>query len=412
MSTNAPSFPDPAVLLPYQGRLVEYLRTEHPDLWKWFSSAQIREQQADSVRLDLLKTTYRIDAGANPGLYDLAGDVRTRLGVAAPVTFYQSQITSELNAGLAYVPGEAHVIFYGPLLDMLEADELRAAIAHEITHFALYERSDHEILVADQILSAMSHDAAADASHTASLRLLGLYNEISCDRGAYLASDDVGVAVSTLVKMETGLKHVSASSYIRQADEIFSRAEVKTDGLTHPECFIRARAVALWVGSRAGADGEIERMIEGSPRLEELDLLGRRQVESLTRRVVDALLAPAWLRTERVCAHARLFFDDWEPAAGGKAGDGHEEIARGVARLDASLKTYLAYVILDFVTADRGLEDLPLAAALRFSRQIGLQRPFEEIAPRELGLGRKRFQGIRSNVDALLAGVDERAGTS
>jgi hypothetical protein len=46
--------------------MVEHLRTTEPSLWDWFSSTQKRSDEADAVRLDLLKSTYRFDAQAQP----------------------------------------------------------------------------------------------------------------------------------------------------------------------------------------------------------------------------------------------------------------------------------------------------------------------------------------------------------
>ena len=43
--------------------------------------------------------------------------------------------------------------------------------------------------------------------------------------------------------METGLSEVSAESYLRQADEIFSAGRTQANQLTHPEPYIRARAL-------------------------------------------------------------------------------------------------------------------------------------------------------------------------
>ena len=52
--------------------------------------------------------------------------------------------------------------------------------------------------------------------------------------------------MSTLVKMTTGLTEVDADSYVRQAEEIFSKDSVQANQLTHPESYIRARALMLW----------------------------------------------------------------------------------------------------------------------------------------------------------------------
>src|SRR4051794_34749449 len=100
---------------PYHRRVVAHLKTAEPGLWGWFSSTQKRLVEVDAVRLDLLKSTYRLEPQAQAKMYDLANEVRDRLGLTCNVTLYQSQTAVALNAALAYLPGEAHVILAGPL---------------------------------------------------------------------------------------------------------------------------------------------------------------------------------------------------------------------------------------------------------------------------------------------------------
>jgi len=56
-----PSSPSP---LPYHRAIVEHLRSTEPALWNWFASSRQRAAEADAVRLDLLKSTYRLDAAS------------------------------------------------------------------------------------------------------------------------------------------------------------------------------------------------------------------------------------------------------------------------------------------------------------------------------------------------------------
>ena len=86
---------------------------------------------------------------------------------------------------------------------------------------------------------------------------------------------DVNPVVAGLVKIQTGLSQVSAPSYLKQAEEIFAKGNVATEGLSHPEAFIRARALALWQEQRTDAAGHISEMIEGATALDELDLIGQ-----------------------------------------------------------------------------------------------------------------------------------------
>src|SRR5262245_46361565 len=231
--------------LPYHLAVIRYLREHEPALWNWFSADRLRAEQNDAVRLDLLKSTYRLDRDVHYALYDAADEVAARFGLRAPVTFYQCQNAVGLNAWLHYLPGEAHVVLTGPVAGTLSPLELRGVLGHELLHFLLLDLWP-EYLTASQLLTAMTKDVAAESAHLATARFFDLYVEIYCDRGGYLATGDVGATVSSLVKVQTGTAEVSAESYLRQAEEIFARGLLRAEGVTHPETFIRARAVKLW----------------------------------------------------------------------------------------------------------------------------------------------------------------------
>src|SRR5262245_21842676 len=138
-AANETLHPEP---LPYHCAIVAHLQAEEPGLWHWFASSRKRLEAADAVRLDLLKSTYRLEPQAQPKLYGLANAVREHIGLNCNVTLYQAQTGTTLNAALAYLPGEAHVILSGPLADVLGEIELRAVLAHELAHFLLYEESE------------------------------------------------------------------------------------------------------------------------------------------------------------------------------------------------------------------------------------------------------------------------------
>src|SRR4051794_16645657 len=103
----------------YHRGIVSHLRGTEPGLWNWFASTRKRLEEADAVRLDLLKSTYRLEPTAQPKLYDLTNGVCESIGLNCRVTLYQAQTGIALNASLAYLPGEAHVILAGPLADVL-----------------------------------------------------------------------------------------------------------------------------------------------------------------------------------------------------------------------------------------------------------------------------------------------------
>lgn len=390
--------------LPYQLATVRYLKTEEPELWQWFSSTKTREGQAEAVRLDLLKSGYRIDRATRPQLYALADEVLGKYGLSVPVTFYQAQTGGGMNAALAYLPGEAHLVLTGPVLTVLSDAELQAVLGHELAHFLLYDGWDNEFLVAAELLRALAHDPAAGPPYLETARLFGLYTEVFADRGSYFITGDAAVTVSTLIKLETGLTEVSAESYVRQAEEIFNKSQVQAKEMTHPEPYIRVRALKLWTDQAEAAQAEIERMIEGPRALDRLDLLGQQNTAVTTRRLVACLLAPAWFQTEPVLAHARLFFDDF--VLGASELDEStltDEIQNG----DSALRDYYCYVLLDFVAVDRELSETALAATLVLSKRLGLESRFTEIAAKELGLGKKQFNKIIREAEEIVAKANQ-----
>src|SRR5882672_162888 len=90
---------------PYHRALVDYLRSQEQELWKWFASAQAKKEYTEALRLALLKSTYRLDAEGHPELAQAAEEVKAGLGLDLPVTLYQAQQTHELNAALFFIPG-------------------------------------------------------------------------------------------------------------------------------------------------------------------------------------------------------------------------------------------------------------------------------------------------------------------
>lgn len=386
--------------LPYHLQLRDFLKSEEAAVWNWYASSRVREDQAEAVRFELLKTTYRVDRDSQPQWYQAAEQAAERLALDVPITIYQAQNPDGMNAGLAYLPNEAHIVLVGPVAEKLHGDELLGLFAHELSHLLLWQGWGGEFLIVDQILAALTNDRHAQPAHFASGRLFDLYNEIFCDRGALYVVDDSLAVISGLVKVITGLEAVSAESYIKQADEIFARQAGPSRSLTHPEAFIRARAVQLWHQQDECAQQQITDMIEGPPVLDELDLLAQRRVAGLTERIVSSLLSPAWMQTDSVLGHARLFFDDFSPPPPDHK---DESLTADIKTLDKPLVDYYCYVLLDFVTADRDLDEAPLAAALSLAERLEIKERFAEIARKELKLRKKQFDKIDNEKDDLIA---------
>ncbi|MEZ6062624.1 MAG: hypothetical protein R3C19_19955 [Planctomycetaceae bacterium] len=237
-----------------------------------------------------------------------------------------------------------------------------------------------------------------------------------------------------LVKMHTGLKDVSAAAYLQQADEVCEKLVAGSDGLTHPEMFIRARALRLWRDSPDSADDGLEAMVEGPLALKELDLLRQRKVSDLTRRFLQQFLTPLWLQTTLVAGHARRFFEDFTfagPVADqgdsdvpgetsrkssgqrdsgktqGESGAQRSDLKSLLKRCDGQLRNYFCYLLLDFVTCDANLEEAPLAAAFLFAEENSLIEEFRDLAATELKLGKRLLQKIEAEAKAIVKSAEK-----
>ena len=385
--------------LPYHTALRDYLKAEEPDLWRWFASAQAQAKYMEELRLELLKSTYRLHPDSHPGLYEAVSEAKQRLGLEVPVTAYQAQSQSNqpLNAALFYVPGEGHLVFSGPALSLLDPNELKSVVGHELSHYHLWQCEQGEFHIADRLLQAVGQDARAVPSQVQSARWFQLYTEIFADRGSFQVAGDLHPVVASLVKMETGLAQVSPASYLAQAEEIFAATQVKTSGLSHPETFIRARALALWSQNGSACNDAITAMMEGAAELDELDLLGQQRWTEVTRRVLEQLLRPKWFQTPATMGHARSFFDDFQPAASAA-----NVVLPGPAKLEPKLRQYLAYVLLDFVAADPDLEDLPLAAALQLAGALGVLDLLEKLVLKELKWKAREVKRVKEQAAEVL----------
>ena len=123
---------------------------------------------------------------------------------------------------------------------------------------------------------------------------------------------------------------------------------------------------------------------------------------------MDVLLSRRWMQTAPVLAHARLFFEDYAFPQG-VAED--PQLGEDLRTDDRPMQDYYGYILLDFVTADRDLEELPLAAALVLAENLGLKDRFIDIAKRDLRLRKKQLDAIDTEKEKLLDNVARRSAS-
>jgi hypothetical protein len=265
---------------------------------------------------------------------------------------------------------------------------LRALIGHELTHHFLWQMDSGAFLLADQILHSAASHPAAEPAHAQSARVWRLATELFADRGAYLASGSLEAAVGALVKTATGLTQLSAKSYIAQATEIFSKSKPKIDQLSHPETFIRARALQLWVEQDDSLEKTIERMLNFEEELDDLSLVQQADLARLTRRFLAHMLTPAWFQTEAVLAHARLFFSELKPEA-------DATVIAALVQRPTSQREYLVQLMLDFCAVDPDLHEEPIVRCLALARDLDCLATFEKLLIKEMKMKSKDIKKLK-----------------
>lgn len=391
--------------LPYHLKVRDFFKSQ-TKTWDYFAKNETKEEQLRYFKTELLKNTYKFDTESEPELYQKIEWIKEKLELAnLPVTVYQAQYTDELNASIAYLQNEAHIVFSGQLIKLLDSDELTAVLAHELTHIKLFTVENGELEIADRVITAVANNISSEAVHIETARLFKLYTEIYCDRGSLLVLGHTAPVICSLVKVSTGLEKVNADSYIKQADEILSDAnETITAGISHPENFIRAKAISLWHRQNEKAEEEISKMIEGVAKLDTLDLFQQKKTETLTRLFIQLFLKPKWFQGNITLSLARQYFADFVTNEKAVLTD---DTIKGFEQLHTSVKDYFSYILLDFIFADPALEEIPAGWAFQFSEDLFLKDRFEPALKKEQKLTDKQFRQYKEKALKAYGGVKE-----
>ena len=378
--------------LAYHQAVVDYLQQHESEVWAWASSQQVRAGHVEELRANLLRDTYRLEAAAHPQVHEALAHAMQALGISAPATLYQSG-SQQMNACLMFVPGEIHVILQGPILERLSADELLALFGHELSHYLLWSSNQGAFHIADRILNDALSSTSSTASQHETARRYYLHTELYADRGGAMVAGAVGPAISTLVKVETGITQADAAAYLRQAAEVDAKEAGATAATTHPENFIRARALELWWQQAEGLDNWLQGKLQGPLALDKLDLLGQKKLMQLTRGFCTHFLAEQDLRTDAVINQVRALFPDWTA----------EEAPVALSEFDAthvdeSVLGYLNAMMLDLALVDPDIRDAALLHCARTARALGSLEALQANLRRDARLGKRELDRLNKQL--------------
>lgn len=402
--------------LPYHTAVATHLRTGESALWAWFESDQMSTSYSEKVKLELLKSTYRLTRTDRPDLYASADIAIERLGVDLPVTIYQRQGGADSpNAALIFLPDETAVMLMGNIGELLNEAEMLALLGHEIAHHRLYTMDGGQYFTAARLLGWCVDQPGCEASFAETDRLFQLHTEIFADMGALHVTGDRDAVIASLIKVTTGLKSVTPSSYLEQAEEILEKYKQGSEGLSHPELFIRAKALDL-LAMDPPAIGRTELLVRGQIDAKRLDILGQQTLSALSRKLVDLLLAAPFMRNDYTLNLAERYFPgygegDAEPIDGDNV-ESKSEAAGLKAAFTATAKSchdYFAYLLLDFATVDPECGDAHLAWSLDLASQIGIFPVYEPIARKELKRKKDELTKLKRGATQIIEKTNDAA---
>jgi Zn-dependent protease with chaperone function len=225
------------------------------------------------IRLLFQGNAVRVGPNQLPSLWTTHVEVCTTFDWPEPPELYVSQ-TPVFNAG-AYGINKPFIVLHSAALELLDEDELRTLIAHEMGHVV----SGHVLYrTIAEIFLAVSLGALPMLAGIALLpvRLAMLEwqrkSELSADRAGLLGGQDPMASQRLFMKMAGGSRaqllrgELNPEAFMAQANEYLQRDQgidivwkvLNTLALTHPMHVVRAAELQQWVQS-----GAYERILAG-----------------------------------------------------------------------------------------------------------------------------------------------------
>ena len=164
--------------------------------------------QNSIARLELLGSNLKVTERQMPSLHKIMREACEVLDVEVPLFYISS--SPQLNAYTA-CPDKPIVCVYSYLIDMLDDDELRFVIGHELSHIKSQHITYQALgtILAENLLGAIlsTVPGLSTFSQPAIYALNYAYYEwfraaeLSCDRGGYLACQNFTASCKALMKL-------------------------------------------------------------------------------------------------------------------------------------------------------------------------------------------------------------------
>ncbi len=380
-------------IFPFHEKLKSHFR-DRKKTWEWFSNQNIEEEAHQKTRTEILKNTLRLEKTDHEELYELTSEICKELQIDAEVTLYQKNNSIHLNTSIFIIKNEAHIVFSGNVLSLLNAEEKKALLGHELGHYLFSSMDDASFKTTSDILSTLAADQRSDDVYIETNRKFDLYLELFCDMCALKVTSDHKAVASTLLKLETGLANVNPESYLKQALQIIEEDNNASEGITHPESYIRCIALDK-TGNFNPDDDLITQLVEGKLNMNTLDIFQQNGLNDMTLELILLITKPEWMRTERMLNLAAEYYSDFSAKNNSNS---IEELDEFIKNSDENVKEYFSYILLDFSCVDPELHLASAGQVLELSELIGLKSTLEKTMKKELKLTQKAFNMQREKI--------------
>jgi Zn-dependent protease with chaperone function len=214
-----------------------------------------------SVRLMFLATAVKVSERQFPHIHDMVRDAAYILDLEKVPELYVTQ-DPQPNAMCIGMDTPIIVVTTG-LVEMLDEEELRAVVGHEVGHamsgHAVYRTM---LLILTNIAARIAWLPLGNIAIMAIITALKEWfrkSEISCDRAGLLAGQDLQASMRGLMKLAGGhhLAEMNVDAFLEQAEE-YEKAGDLRDGVikllqvlpqTHPFAVVRAARLKQWAES-------------------------------------------------------------------------------------------------------------------------------------------------------------------
>ncbi len=222
-----------------------------------------------AVRLVFLGSAIRVDERQFPTLHRLLGDVARTLDAPELPELYV--VSNPFPGAVTIGMNKPFIVLNSGLVHLLDVDEMRFVIAHELGHamsgHAVYQTLLQRLLQLSGVLTAIPMGGLGLRAIVAALYEWSRKAELSADRAGLLATQDPATAFRVHMKIASGghLDDLDATSFFAQGQE-YDDADLRDSVLklllienrTHPFAVVRASELRRWVDS-----GDYTRILGG-----------------------------------------------------------------------------------------------------------------------------------------------------